>query len=107
MEPETELRRSEWEARKLQREREARELEHLRGEAIDLVSRTPPGFQDWGFTRTRAYLRLCAITKRKATLIKPPLDLLKKCISELKKHPTWSIERCAQLATTPETAKEI
>lgn len=87
--------------------KKAANLEYLLRRAQELSVRIPPEYQEWGATKTEAFFRLCAITQRRAALKHPKLDVLSQCVGELESHSTWTLERCAQLALTPETSVNI
>lgn len=103
--------KAEREARKLQRiadkEKELRTLLALKERAEDLCKKMPTEFQDWGVTKTRAYLKLMTITKHKAGLSTIKSKRLAVFVNRLACHSEWTLDYCQSLSMLSDCAADV
>lgn len=107
----TAILKKEREARRLARiaakEKEARSLCALKERAEALCKKMPPEFQDWGVTKTRAYLKLMTITKHKAGLTTIKSDRLAVFVGRLADHDKWALDYCHALSQLSDCAADV
>jgi len=87
--------------------RESLKLADLKERAEALCKKMPPEFQAWGVTRTRAYIRMMAIVKNKASQTTIKSAKLAPLVESLSHPEKWSLNYCQALAMTSERAADI
>ena len=94
-------------ARQAEKAAEAAQLQELRERARRLCAAPPCGFQDWGVTRTQAFLKLVTITKNKESLKTIKAKRLGDYVHQLEAVNDWPLEYCQFVTTLSDTARDI
>ncbi|MFA9283739.1 hypothetical protein ACCQ08_03070 [Comamonas sp. SY3] len=96
-------------ARKIQRAamkaQEQIALQELRERAVKLCAAPPHEYQDWGVTRTQAFLKFATITRNKAALKTIKSDRLGVFVAQLERVNSWPLEYCQYISKLSDTAR--
>ena len=82
-------------------------LQELRERARRLCSAPPPGYQEWGVTRTRAFLKFIAITQNKVDLKTIDSSRLASFVDTLSTVNEWPLDFCQHITTLSDTAADF